>query len=246
MNSSHDETLRAEIAAAAARLIAEDGADYGSAKRRAAKQLLGDGRVPGDILPDNAEVEDALREYNALFFGDTQPGRLLALRTLAGQLMQELADYSPHLTGAVLNGTAGNHSDIHLQLFCDSPKDVEVFLMNRNIDFEVSEQPHFRLRGETVETVSFMYNGEGVHLALYLFDDLRHGGSQRTGQRQRADLAALEALMAQDNPHAVPGQGDTGVRSNDGIDAGQAGAAVAPAPEAGKQETAAGKGHTHG
>ncbi|MGI4937880.1 MAG: hypothetical protein ACRYF5_14230 [Janthinobacterium lividum] len=52
--------------------------------------------------------------------------------------------------------------------------------------------------------------------------------------------------MAQDNPHAVPGQGDTGVRSNDGIDAGQAGAAVAPAPEAGKQETAAGKGHTHG
>ena len=35
------ELLRSEIAAAAARMIAEDGADYGSAKRKAAKLILG-------------------------------------------------------------------------------------------------------------------------------------------------------------------------------------------------------------
>lgn len=198
MNFPNDESLRAEIAATAARMIAEDGADYGSAKRRAAEQLLGKSRVRGDILPDNAEVEDAVREYNALFFGDTQPARLLALRQLAASLMAELEAYSPHLTGAVLNGTAGEHSDIHLQLFCDSPKDVEVFLMNRSIDFEVSEQAHFRLRGENVETVSFMHKGEGVHLALYLFDDLRRGAPGRDGRRERANLAALRALLEQE------------------------------------------------
>ena len=36
--------LRLEIAAAAARLVAQDGADYGSAKRKAARQVLGGGR----------------------------------------------------------------------------------------------------------------------------------------------------------------------------------------------------------
>ena len=35
----------------------------------------------------------------------TQPARLLHLRKLAVQLMEELAEFSPYLTGAVLNGT---------------------------------------------------------------------------------------------------------------------------------------------
>ena len=51
---SDAELLRAEIAAAAARMIAEDGADYGTAKRKAARLILGNQRVRGDVLPDNA------------------------------------------------------------------------------------------------------------------------------------------------------------------------------------------------
>ena len=122
---SAQESLRAEIAAAAARLIVEDGADYGAAKRKAARQILGGAKVRGDIMPDNAQVEDEVRIYNELFLGDSQPARLLHLRTLALQMMSELKQFTPYLTGAVLNGTAGEHSDIHLQLFADSPKDVE-------------------------------------------------------------------------------------------------------------------------
>jgi hypothetical protein len=160
------ELLRAEIAAVAARMIAEDGADYGTAKRRAARQLLGDVRVRGDILPDNAQIEDEVRVYNDLFFSETQPARLLHLRKLAVQLMEELDEFSPYLTGAVLNGTAGDQSDIHLQLFVENAKDVAVFLMNRNIQFEVSESAHFHKRGEPVETLSFLHGNDGVHLAL--------------------------------------------------------------------------------
>jgi hypothetical protein len=192
------ESLRAEIAAAAARMIAEDGADYGSAKRKAARQILGENRVAGQILPDNAQIEDEVRLYNELFFADTQPARLAHLRQLALQIMAELADFTPYLTGAILNGTAGPHSDIHLELFADSPKDVEVYLMNRNISFEVSETPHARGRDRMVEMLSFMYRNEGVHLAVYEVDDLRRAPKAGARRQERADLAALAAILAGD------------------------------------------------
>lgn len=196
--SSNMEMLRAEIAAAAARLIAEDGADYATAKKKAAKQILGNTKVRGEIMPDNTQIEEEVRAYNELFLSDTQPARLLHLRKRAVLLMEELAQFSPYLTGAVLNGTAGEHSDIHLQLFCDSPKDVEIFLINKNVDFEVSESAHFKGRGEPVETVSFIWNKEGVHLALYETNDLR--GATKVGAEgkpMRANIELLRALIAE-------------------------------------------------
>jgi hypothetical protein len=196
--TSNIDMLRAEIAAAAARLIAEDGADYGTAKRKAAKQVLGNTKVRGEYMPDNAQIEDEVRIYNELFFADTQPERLLHLRKLALRLMTDLAGFSPYLTGAVLNGTAGEHSDIHLQLFAESAKDVEIFLINKNVDFEVSETPHFKGRGEPVETVSFMWHNEGVHLSLYETDDLRGAIKVSSdGRITRADTESVRALIAE-------------------------------------------------
>jgi hypothetical protein len=192
------DTLRAEIAAAAARMIAEDGADYATAKRKAAKQLLGNTKVRGEYMPDNAQIEDEVRAYNELFFGDTQPARLLYLRKLAVRLMSDLQAFSPYLTGAVLNGTAGEHSDIYLQLFPESAKDVEIFLINKNMDFEVSETAHFKGRGEPVETVSFMWHNEGVHLALYETDDLRGALKLPSdGKMARAGIEAVRQLIAE-------------------------------------------------
>lgn len=197
---SDTELLRAEIAASAARLIAEDGVDYGTAKRKAAKQILGNSKVRGDVLPDNALIEDEVRLYNELFFGDTQPARLLHLRNLALRIMQELTTFQPYLTGAVLNGTAGEHSDIYLQLFAESAKDVEIYLLNKGIDFEVSESSHFKGRSEAVETLSFIWQQEGVHLALYEVDDLRGAVKKSpSGRQERADIESVRALIAQNN-----------------------------------------------
>ena len=175
-------------------MIVEDGADYGSAKRRAAKQILGDVRVRGDYLPDNAQIELEVRAHQALFFSDTQPARLLHLRRLAVEVMSQLSAFSPYLTGAVLNGTAGEHSDIHLQLFAESTKDVAVYLMDRNIRFEVSESAHFKGRAEPVETLSFLWKHEGVHLALYDVDDLR--GALKGGAGGKTERQALEGILA--------------------------------------------------
>jgi hypothetical protein len=190
--------LRSEIAIAAARMIAEDGVDYASAKRKAARQILGDAKMSGDLLPDNAQIEDELRLYNELFLGDSQPARLLALRKLALRLMLDLAQFQPFLSGAVLNGTAGEHSDIYLQLFSDSAKDVEIYLLDRNVKFEVSESTHFKDRGKMVETLSFMWHNEGVHLVLYEHDDLRGAARFKAGgRRERADIDAVQSLIAE-------------------------------------------------
>jgi hypothetical protein len=182
------EALRAEIAMLAAKMIAEDGADYGSAKRRAAKQILGNSKIHGHILPDNAQIEQEVREYNALFFGDSQPQHLLSLRCIALDIMLELEQFNPYLVGAVLNGTAGNHSDIYLHLYADNTKEVAIFLLNKDIQFEVSE--HFNKRNESIETLSFMHQQEGVHLLLHSMDDIRTGA-----RTERANIAAVRILI---------------------------------------------------
>ncbi|MGS0743321.1 hypothetical protein ACVBEF_16075 [Glaciimonas sp. GG7] len=201
--------LRKEIAAAAARMIDQDGADYGTAKRKAAQHILGNSRHQSDFMPNNSQIVEEVRLYNALFFAKTQPARLRHLRQLAIEIMTELAIFNPYLTGAVCNGTAGEHAEIHLQLFVDSPKDVEICLLNKNVSFDVSDSENARRptkrshpgANEPLEILSFIYKHEGVHLALYETDALR--GSIRPSRieakhsdiRERADLNAVLLLL---------------------------------------------------
>ncbi|CAB3763625.1 UDP-N-acetylmuramate--alanine ligase [Paraburkholderia humisilvae] len=200
--------VREEIAIAAARMIAEDGLDYSTAKRKAARQVVGETRVSGDWLPDNDQIEEEIREYQSLFQGDTQPAVLRRLREIALDWMQRLAPFNPYLTGAVLGGTAGEHSDIHLQAFCDNPKEVAIYLLNQNLPYDVSETRHFAGRGY-VETLSFLWRppsegrgaeSVGIHVALYGTDDLR--GAVRAdarGRLARASLQAVQALLDESN-----------------------------------------------
>src|SRR6195952_5592946 len=98
-------TLSAELAAAAARLVVEEGMEYGPAKRKAARTLGKHSVRPAD-LPGNDAVEDEVRAYLDLFHAETQPAELAALRRIAEQWMERLAAFRPHLTGAVWRGTA--------------------------------------------------------------------------------------------------------------------------------------------
>jgi len=192
--------VRARIAATAARMIAQDGADYTTAKTKAARQVLGVDRPSPNYLPDNIQVEDEVRRYQALFHDPARAERLRRLRALALEVMEQLAEFRPYLTGAVLNGTAGEHDDIHLQLFADSAKEVEIWLLNRNVNIEISETPHFKGgRHDPVETVSFIWKQESVHAELYEMNDLRGALKPRAdGRPQRADAAGVRNLMDQD------------------------------------------------
>lgn len=190
--------LSQEIAAAAARLVVEEGLEYGPAKRRAAKAL---GLPVRTALPDNDEVEEAVIEYIDLFCADTQPAELAALRRLALTWMERLAEFRPHLGGAVWHGTATRLSDIYLQLFCDDPKSAEIALIDHNVDYEPRRVTGFR--GEPVEALSLLSRspelGEtvGVHLMVHDHDDLRGAlRPDRKGRTPRGDLAAVRALLA--------------------------------------------------
>jgi len=133
-----NQDMRRLIAEAAARLLALDGSqDYGSAKRKAARQL---GAADSQNLPDNQEIETALRAYQAIFQAHAAPNRLAQLREVAMEYMERLRDYDPHLTGSVLNGTAGKHSDINLQLFTEQEKEIEFLLMRHPEPYRTAER----------------------------------------------------------------------------------------------------------
>jgi len=129
--------MRSRIAHLAARMIAEDGvSDFGLAKRKAARQA---GAPDSRNLPTNVEIEDALRAYQQLYQAEEHPGRLQRLRQVALEIMRLLAPFNPYLTGAVLSGNAGRHADVHLQVYTDSPKELEIFLHNRQVRFRARE-----------------------------------------------------------------------------------------------------------
>jgi hypothetical protein len=193
-------SLTEEIAATAARLVVEEGMEYGPAKRRAAR-ALGRQRARASALPANDVVEDEVRNYLAIFCADTQPAELAALRTVALAWMERLAGFRPHLTGAVWRGTATRLNNVHLELFCDDSKAAELALIDRRIDYDIGSRPG--PRGETIDVLSVAHTsaelGERVtvHLSVLDHDDLRGALKPDAGGRsQRGDLAALRKLVA--------------------------------------------------
>jgi hypothetical protein len=192
-------TLSDEIAAAAARLVVEEGMEYGPAKRKAAR-VLGRGATRSAELPANEAVEDEVRAYLELFHADTQPAELAALREVAQQWMERLAAFRPHLTGAVWRGTATRLNSVHLQLFCDDSKEAEIALINLGVSYDAGSVSG--PRGDEVAVLSLASPSTAlgepvtVHLSVLDHDDLR--GALRPdarGQAPRGDLAALRTLM---------------------------------------------------
>lgn len=196
------DALKSEIAAVAARMVVEEGQEYGPAKRRAVKQMALPART---ALPDNDAVEDAVIEYIALFCAETQAGELRALRRLAMAWMQRLAVFRPHLGGSVWHGSATRLSDIYIQLFCDDCKSAEIALIDHGTRYVARSMTGFH--GAPVDALSLnafcpeLNDMTAIHLLVYDRDDVR--GALRPdakGRTPRGDLAALGRLL-HDQPH---------------------------------------------
>ena len=204
------EDLALELAATAARLIAEDGCDYATAKRKAAQLVLGDTAGARGRLPENDLVELELRRYLRTFGGQRHEALLTELRNVALALMEYLAPFNPHLVGAVLNGTATEHSALHLHLFTDSAKDVEIFLLNEGVRFAVDEasepagalesihlqMPRRLLKGRAapLDAVLSVLPTDAVRVSSrFRSSDPSLSPIERTG---RASLPAVRALLS--------------------------------------------------
>lgn len=192
--------VRRAIAAQAARLIAEDGlADFGAAKRKAARHL---GYTDSDGLPDNQEIEQELRAYQALYQNDEQRERLLEMRRVALEVMRELAAYRPYLAGAAWNGTATRAAAIDIDLFTDEPKALELGLLNRGLVYSTGMRAHFIKALQTrVPLLEFDRDEYRVRLAVFAVTDERHAlkpGASGNPERGTADRV-LALLQIEEN-----------------------------------------------
>jgi hypothetical protein len=189
--------MRARIAAAAARIMAEDGIDdFALAKRKAARSL---GAADTEALPRNAEIEQALHEYRSLYQAEEHPQRIAALRRLALEAMRMLERFHPYLTGPVLAGTAGPYAGIDLQLFPDNPKEVELFLLEQRLPYETAEGR--RYSGDRVHAVAeLLLDWGGRRLRLSVFDRRDERVALKTTQAgrvaERAGIGEVGSLIA--------------------------------------------------
>lgn len=195
-HADHVGAMRRDIASLAARIMAEDGiGDFGLAKRKAAKSLCAPGT---EALPTNLEIEEALRAYQAVFQEEELRQRLTVLRRTALEMMLLLDEFHPYLTGPALDGTAGRYAEAEIELFADSAKDVEIFLLNRGINFEYADihrvgpdSPEARLRLDGGETM--------LLLSIYPHTlERNRRRNPRTGHAAaRARAEAVAALLEQ-------------------------------------------------
>lgn len=191
--------LRGEIAYLAARLIAEDGiTTFAAAKQKAARQM---GITDFGSLPDNHEIDVALRSYQAIFQGDSQPQECQTLRQIALDTMRWLDRYSPWLVGAVLSGSANRFSPIELEIVANDAKQLEMFLLNEGFQFKTHIRPVSRAqRGDILHhvlTYEILFNETPILIAFYPDHAVRTVDNPRHSLKHaRVQLADVELLLA--------------------------------------------------
>ena len=204
LKSNRQTAMRTRIAAAAARIMAEDGVDdFALAKRKAARQL---GALETQALPRNDEIEAELRAYRALYHADEHARLIEQLRRVALDAMRALERFHPYLTGPVLKGTAGPYAEIDLQLFPDSPKDVEIFLLDRGVPFATHEARRYSGdRAHAVSVITLLW--DSVPLRLSVFDPRVERLALKTSMAgrvlERAGAAEVSALLRSEQASKV-------------------------------------------
>lgn len=200
--------LRQRIAQLAARMMADEGIpDYGHAKRKAGRQL---GISDDHCMPTNAEIEEEIRIFHEIYNSEDQPEALNQLRTDALAVMQMLERFNPHLTGPVLEGTAGRYAATDIHLYADSLKEVEMFLLNLQVPYETNEKSyrtHNDKRGNDRKKVPvFTLEGPNGAIRLSVFDMDAPRNPPKSlvdGQAMnKANLTNLAALIASTKPQA--------------------------------------------
>jgi hypothetical protein len=118
--------------------MAEEGIlDFQHAKRKAAERIdpLGQG-----ALPNNQEVELALRDYMQTFQAAALRERLAQRYRLARHAMHKLETFEPRLVGPLLRGIATVNSPVELHVFADSVEELCMSLMDRGLRYELDEK----------------------------------------------------------------------------------------------------------
>ena len=199
---------RRRLAHEAARLMAEGGIrDYHQAKRKAADLL---GFHDDASLPRNREVEDALREYQRLFLGDSHVDNLRIRREAALRALEFFARFDPRLVGPVLDGTADARSPVMLQLYSDDADAVSRFIDEAGIPAQ-SRSRRLRLdRTREGEFPTWTFSAEELAFDLTVLptNALRQAPLSGVDDKpiKRASAAQLRQLLAEEEIAGYAGQ----------------------------------------
>jgi hypothetical protein len=186
------------VAAEAARIMAtESQSSYRIAKQKAAHRL---GAGADTALPSNREVERALRDYQAFYFGSRHQDHLQEMRGAALRAMHLLEPFQPRLVGPVLDGTADEYARVMLHVFNDPPEAVAIHLLEKGLDFS-SEQRRMRWHDGGYRLVPLLVvhaQVTDIELALFACVDLRQAPPSPIDGRppKRAPVTEVECLLA--------------------------------------------------
>jgi hypothetical protein len=135
-------------------------------------------------MPDDSEVEAELRTYQRLFQDQEQQARSLHLLRTAARLMTTMQRFNPYLTGSVLDGSAGRHAEIDIQLFPTAPR-----TLRSSCSTSASTFRHSLPRTDRAEAVLTLVDDAVANLVIYPRDEERVSFRTRDGRiRERARL----------------------------------------------------------
>lgn len=194
--------MRLRLAEEAARILIDSGSrDFALAKRKAAEHLNAhDTRQ----MPSNQEIEQAVAAYQRLFRSTSQPHHLRILRETACEAMRFFSDFQPRLVGPVLSGTADVNTPISLHLFSDTPEEISLLLLARQIPFETLDK-RLHIRDELYQNfpaLSFYVQEYKVEVIIFpVSKRVPTPLSPVDGKPiKRATLEAVQALLEEATP----------------------------------------------
>ena len=188
---------QAEISQHAAKLILESSVELTLARKQAVQNLKLPRGANANFAAVLAEAQTQLR----LYYPQHAP-HLASLRQLALRWMDKLTDFSPLLQGNVWLGLATRYSAIYLDLYVESAKDLEIWLINQGIDYSVADDgadrpdaPHLICS----DLAPNFHHLVDIHLQVHDADQVRGAVKQRLDPsldlRLRASRADLAAIM---------------------------------------------------
>ena len=171
---------------------------FDKARRKACERL---GCYDKQFLPSNADIQIELQRYLQLFHADAQADLQRSRWQTAHRLMQRLEIFQPRLVGALIHGTADQHTPIQLHVFADPEEQILQWLLDKSISYQLSQR-RMQFSGQRYRKISVCNSVfEGVPVELLLFNSLELREAPRSpvdGKPQRRlKIQELEELLAE-------------------------------------------------
>lgn len=181
-------------------MYAREESEYYTAKRKAARQVVGSDRIRD--LPSNGEIRDELLLLAEMIEGDGRQRELTAMRIEALRIMRALKRFRPRLIGSVLTGHIREGSDIDVHVFTDSLGLLEDVLTELGLSYQVEHKRVHKRQEQKVFTHVHIEDAYGIELTVYPTDKISYPfKSSITGKLiERAEIGELEELLKQTVP----------------------------------------------